>query len=59
MLKKVDCDRTYCRKITFNRIFIMHNVQKNHTTDMQLKDLKLDSGISSKKFTERMMKRGI
>ena len=38
---------------------VMHNVQKNHTTDMQLKNLKIDTGISSKKFSERMMKRGI
>jgi len=38
---------------------VMHNVQKNHTTDMQLNNLKIDIGISAKKFTERMMKRGI
>jgi len=37
----------------------MHNVQKDHTTDMQLKDLKIDIGIPDNKFTERMMKRGL
>jgi outer membrane lipoprotein-sorting protein len=38
---------------------VMHNVQKDHTTDMQLKNLKIDIGIPDNKFTERMMKRGI
>lgn len=38
---------------------VMHNVQKDHTTDMQLADLKIDSGISDKQFTERMMRRGL
>lgn len=37
----------------------MHNVQKDHTTDMLLEDLKIDGGMSDNKFTERMMKRGI
>ena len=37
----------------------MHNVQKDHTTDMKLGNLKIDSGVSSTKFTERMMKRGL
>ncbi|MDZ7721261.1 MAG: outer membrane lipoprotein-sorting protein [candidate division KSB1 bacterium] len=37
----------------------MHNVQKDHTTDMKLKDLKIDTGIPDRQFTERMMKRGI
>ncbi len=37
----------------------MKNVQKNHTTTMSLKNIKIDSGISTNKFTERMMKRGI
>ena len=36
----------------------MHNVQKNHTTKMELKNVIIDSGISDNKFTERMMKRG-
>jgi len=37
----------------------MHNVQKDHTTKMELKNVKMDTGISDNKFTERMMKRGI
>lgn len=37
----------------------MNNVQKNHTTDMLLEDVKVDTGISDSKFTERMMKRGL
>ncbi|MFP4548358.1 MAG: outer membrane lipoprotein-sorting protein [Fidelibacterota bacterium] len=37
----------------------MHNVQKEHTTDMKLEDLKIDTGIQDRWFTERMMKRGI
>ena len=37
----------------------MHNVQKDHTTDMKLKDLTIDAGIPDRQFTERMMKRGI
>lgn len=37
----------------------MKNVQKNHTTNMKLQDIKIDFGIESNKFTERMMKRGI
>jgi outer membrane lipoprotein-sorting protein len=37
----------------------MHNVQKDHTTKMELADVKLDTGISANKFTERMMKRGL
>jgi len=37
----------------------MHNVQKNHTTKMELKNVKLNTGIPDNKFTERMMKRGI
>ena len=36
----------------------MHNIQKNHTTKMELANLKLDTGIPANKFTERMMKRG-
>ncbi len=38
---------------------VMHNVQKDHTTDMQLNDLKIDNGIPKNKFTERMMRRGL
>lgn len=37
----------------------MHNVQKDHTTKMELANVKLDTGIPANKFTERMMKRGI
>lgn len=37
----------------------MHNIQKNHTTDMELKRVKINSGIAVNKFTARMMKRGI
>lgn len=37
----------------------MHNVQKKHTTKMELADLKLDTGIPVNKFTERMMIRGL
>jgi outer membrane lipoprotein-sorting protein len=42
--------------ITFSE---MHNVQKDHTTRMELKNVKVDTGISDNKFTERMMKRGM
>ncbi len=42
--------------ITFSE---MHNVQKDHTTKMVLKNVKVDTGISDNKFTERMMKRGM
>ncbi len=37
----------------------MHNIQKDHTTDMQLENLNVDIGIPDSRFTERMMKRGI
>lgn len=37
----------------------MQNVQREHTTDMKLENVKLDVGISENKFTERMMRRGI
>lgn len=37
----------------------MHNVQKDHTTKMELSNVKVDTGIPASKFTERMMKRGI
>jgi len=42
--------------ITFSE---MHNVQKDHKTMMKLDNVKVDSGISDNKFTERLMKRGI
>ncbi len=37
----------------------MHNIQKDHTTDMLLENLKVDIGVPGSRFTERMMKRGI
>lgn len=37
----------------------MHNIQKDHTTKMELKNVKVNTGISDNKFTERMMKRGM
>jgi len=37
----------------------MFNVQKDHTTKMELANVKLDTGIPVNKFTERMMKRGL
>ena len=37
----------------------MKNVQKNHTTNMVLSNVKINTGISASKFTERMMTRGI
>ena len=37
----------------------MDNVQKKHQTVMELTNVKINVGIPSNKFTERMMKRGI
>ncbi len=37
----------------------MKNVQKDHKTVMELKNIKIDTGISNSKFSERMMTRGI
>ncbi|MBD3240622.1 MAG: outer membrane lipoprotein-sorting protein [Chitinivibrionales bacterium] len=37
----------------------MHNVQKDHTTRMQLSDVAYDSGLSDALFTERTMQRGV
>jgi len=37
----------------------MHNIQKDHTTDMLLEKLKVDIGVSDSKFTERIMRRGM
>ena len=37
----------------------MDNVQKHHKTIMELKDVKIDTGIPARMFTERMMKRGL
>jgi outer membrane lipoprotein-sorting protein len=37
----------------------MHNIQKDHKTLMELKDVKINTGIEDRKFTERIMKRGL
>jgi len=37
----------------------MHNVQKDHRTQMQLSNVQLDKGIADTQFTERMMRRGL
>jgi len=37
----------------------MNNVQKNHKTIMELTNVKINTGISKSKFTERIMTRGI
>ncbi len=37
----------------------MDNVQKKHQTIMELSNVKINVGIPSNKFTERMMKRGL
>lgn len=36
----------------------MKNEQKNHQTEMKLSDVKINTGIADRQFTERMMKRG-
>ncbi len=50
------------KKIKGYRIVVhseMKNVQKNHTTEMILQNVRINSGVSSRKFTERMMRRGL
>ena len=37
----------------------MKNVQKDHKTSMILKDVKINTGVSASKFSERMMTRGM
>ncbi len=37
----------------------MDNAQTNHKTIMKLSDIKINSGIPARMFTERMMKRGL
>lgn len=37
----------------------MVNVQKKHTTKMELSEVRINTGIPDRQFTERMMKRGI
>jgi len=38
---------------------LMTNVQKNHTTLMELSDLQVNTGLKDRMFTERIMVRGI
>lgn len=37
----------------------MHNIQKDHKTLMELKDVKINTGIQDRQFTERIMRRGL
>ncbi|MCK5855852.1 MAG: outer membrane lipoprotein-sorting protein [Bacteroidales bacterium] len=37
----------------------MKNVQKNHKTTIKLSNIKINTGVSASKFSERMMTRGI
>ncbi len=37
----------------------MYNEQKDHTTRMQLDNVKIGEGINDNQFTERMMTRGV
>jgi len=37
----------------------MHNIQRDHTTKMEQKNVEIDGGIADNKFTERMMRRGL
>ena len=37
----------------------MKNVQNNHKTSIKLADIRVDTGVSASKFSERMMTRGI
>ncbi len=37
----------------------MKNMQKKHSTEMSLKNVRINNGIQDRQFTERMMKRGI
>ncbi|NOX18547.1 MAG: outer membrane lipoprotein-sorting protein [Chlorobi bacterium] len=65
-----DEDGDYLKTLTVNKyqdikgfLIITHtemnNVQKEHKTVMELTNVKINSGISKSKFTERMMTRGI
>lgn len=38
---------------------VMHNVQEDHKTRMELENVTINSGISDNKFSERTMKRGL
>lgn len=37
----------------------MHNVQKDHRTDMELDNVKINGDVTDRLFSERMMRRGI
>ncbi len=54
-LKKAENIKGYWIIVTVE----MDNKQKNHKTIMHLSDIKIDTGIPSRMFTERMMKRGL
>ena len=41
------------------KISEMKNVQKNHSTTIELNNVQINTGISESKFTERMMIRGL
>jgi len=65
-----DPDNTLLKVLTVEKIeniggywIILHSrmqqVQKRHTTEMQLSNVVIDSGIKDAQFSERMMKRGL
>ena len=65
-----DEDEDFLKQLTlkeykeFGEVIIITNVtmkneQKNHQTEMKLSDVKINTGIADRQFTERMMKRGI
>jgi hypothetical protein len=37
----------------------MHNIQKDHNTQMELNDIQLNSGLEDRIFSERIMMRGL
>ena len=54
-IKKVDKIEGYWT-ITHSE---MKNVQNNHSTNIELRNIKINSGVPSSRFSERMMMRGI
>ncbi len=38
---------------------VMENIQKNHRTEMEFEDIRINTGVSDNQFTERMMRRGL
>ena len=65
-----DEDEDFLKQLTlkeykeFGEVIIITNVtmkneQKNHQTEIKLSDVKINTGIADRQFTERMMKRGI